>query len=92
MTWRDLPKLNQIGYELHKGEYLAAVMERYQRSHQEILVLIEGMTEQEIFEPGLYEWIGKSPLLAFIKGNTYGHYAWATRNIRTTLIRKGCPR
>lgn len=89
MTWRDLAKINQIGYENHKDESLEEVMEHFKASYQEILDLIDGMAEQEIFEQGFYEWTGNSNLLSFLNANTASHYNWATRNIRTTIIRKG---
>lgn len=88
MNWRDLPKLNQGGYIRHKDETLEDVLDQYENSYQEILALIENMTEQEIFDIGVYEWTGKSSLLSWIVANTSSHYNWARRNIRTTLIRK----
>jgi hypothetical protein len=88
MTWRDLPKLNQEGYERHKNEPLEDVLEQYEKSYHEIYALIEGMTEQEIFEPEFYGWTGDSSLLLWIVANTSSHYNWACRNIRTTVIRK----
>jgi hypothetical protein len=91
MTWRELPKLNQIGYEKHKDESLDEVMVNYKTSYQEILAIIEEMTEEEIFKPGVYEWTGNSPLLSWIAANTSSHYQWAKRNIRITVIRKANP-
>jgi hypothetical protein len=90
MTWRELPKLNRAGYECHRNETLAYVLEQYENSYQEIRELIEGMKEQEIFEPKYYEWIGNSSLLPWIVANTSSHYNWARRNIRTTVITKEC--
>jgi hypothetical protein len=91
MTWRDLPELNRIGYEKHKDESLEEVFVQYEQTFIKTLALIESMTEDEIFEPEFYEWTGKSSLLSFITANTCSHYAWATRNIRTRLIKRGCP-
>jgi hypothetical protein len=88
MTWRELPKLNRIGYEKHKDESLKEVLAQFQASYQEVLALVQGMTDEEIFEPGLYAWTGKDPLLPWIAANTSSHYEWARRNIRTTVIRK----
>jgi hypothetical protein len=90
-SWRELPKLNQVGYEQHRDDKLENVLAEYKRSHQEIVKLVEGMTEQEIFEVGYYQWTGESPLLVWIAANTSSHYNWARRNIRTTVIKKGCP-
>ena len=89
-TWRELPKLNQEGFEQHKNETLENVLERYEKSYLEVLELVEGMKEQEIFEAKYYEWTGDSSLLPWIAANTSSHYNWARRNIRTTVITKEC--
>lgn len=86
MTWRELPRLNQVGYEKHKDEPLRLVLKQFEGSHREILALIQRMTEQEIFTPKYYAWTGDSSLLPWIVANTSSHYNWARRNIRTTLI------
>ncbi|KPK88298.1 MAG: hypothetical protein AMJ88_19240 [Anaerolineae bacterium SM23_ 63] len=52
MSWRDLPALNQQGYERHRDETLDEVMENFIGSYQETLRLIEGMNEEEIYTPG----------------------------------------
>ena len=89
-TWRELPKLNQAGFEQHQDESLADVLERFERSYLEIYELVKRMEDAEIFEAKYYAWTGDSPLLPWIAANTSSHYNWARRNIRTTVIRKGC--
>jgi hypothetical protein len=91
LTLRELPKLNRAGYEQHKNDSLEDVLVQFEKSYHECLALIETMTESEIFNPGVYEWTGKSSLLPWIAANTSSHYNWARRNIRTTVIRKACP-
>lgn len=89
-TWRELPKLNQIGFEHHKDEPLDKILEESTKSYQETLALVEAMQEQEIFETKYYHWTGNTSLLLWIVANTSSHYNWAQRNIRTTLITKEC--
>jgi hypothetical protein len=89
-TWRELPELNQEGFKQHKNETLEHVLERFEKSYQDIFGLVEGMTEEEIFRAKYYEWTGDSSLLSWIAANTSSHYNWACRNIRTTVITKGC--
>jgi hypothetical protein len=91
MTWRDLARLNQAGYERHKNEALDEVLGQFRKSYRECYALVEHMTDQELFEPKVYEWTGKSPLLPWIAANTSEHYIWANRNIRTKLIQNACP-
>jgi hypothetical protein len=90
MTWRDLPRLNQQGYELHKEETLESVLDQFECSYQEILALVSDMNEEQIFEPKYYQWTGDSSLLPWIVANTSSHYDWARRNIRTTVITRAC--
>jgi hypothetical protein len=49
------------------------------------------MTDREILEPKVYEWTGKTSLLPWIAANTSEHYTWASKNIRTKVIRNACP-
>ena len=90
MTWRELPALNQEGYQQHRDESLEYVLDRFEKSYQEMLRLVEGMQEQEIFEEKYYQWTGNSSLLPWIAANTSSHYNWARRNIRTTVIKREC--
>jgi hypothetical protein len=87
MTWRDLPALNQEGFERHRDEPIELVMDRFQRSYQQILELVEAMSEEEIYTAGLYEWTGKESLYDYIAANTFKHYNWARSQIRTTKIK-----
>ena len=89
-TWRELPTLNQDWCEKHKNDALEDVLEQFAKSYLEILELVEGMNEEEIFEEEYYEWTGSTPLLIWIAANTSSHYNWARKNIRTTVIAKEC--
>jgi hypothetical protein len=86
MSWRDLPELNRQGVERHKDESLEKVMEDFRTSYQQVMKLVEGMSEEEIFTPGRYAWTGKSGLISWIAANTYRHYNWARTQIRITRI------
>ena len=88
MTWRELPRLNQQGFERHRNEPLQTVLENFQASYQQILELVESIPETEMFTVGTYAWTGKRPLVDYIDGNTASHYNWARTQIRTTRIRK----
>ena len=90
MTWRELPALNQEGYQQHRDEPLEYVLDWFEKSYHEMLGLVEGMQEQEIFQAKHYRWTGNSSLLPWIAANTSSHYNWARRNIRTTVIQREC--
>jgi hypothetical protein len=88
MSWRDLQALNREGSENHRDEPLDLLMDDFLGSYQETPRLVEGMSEEEIYTPGYYEWTGSSSLYSHIAANTFRHYYWARTQIRTTKIEK----
>lgn len=87
--WEQLPALNQQGYERHKDRPLQDVLANYLASHQQILALVDCMTEEEIFEVGRYAWTGETSSMApYLAANTYSHYRWAAEEIRLDRIRQ----
>ena len=87
MNWRDLPKLNQQGYEKHRDQPLEEVLVEFHASYRQTLHLVESLSEDEIFDPHRYAWTGKYGLYGFIEGNTFKHYQWARTQVRTQKIK-----
>lgn len=81
-NWRQLPALNQEIYLSYKDLSLAEVRQNFQASFEEMMELMDGLTEEELCTPHFYEWTGNSQLLGFINANTAAHYRWASRLIR----------
>jgi len=90
MTWRDLPRLNQQGFERHRDRPLPEILAEFQSSHRQIVRLVEEMPEEEILTPGYYAWTRKASLAGWIAANTCEHYRWARRMIRSNKIRQEC--
>jgi hypothetical protein len=89
MTWRDLPRLNQEGYERHRDCPLADVLADFQSSFQQILALVQSISEEEMFSAERYPWTGNWRLVGYIAGNTCDHYRWARTQVRPRRIRQG---
>ena len=88
-NWRQLAALNQEIYLKHKDMPLGEVRERYEVSFNEIMVMIDALSEEALFAPGYYEWTGKGLLCDYIDGNTASHYRWAAKLIKK--FRKNLP-
>jgi hypothetical protein len=88
MTWHDLPKINQVGYERHRERPLEDVLADFHSSYQTILKIIESIPEEVLFAPGYYPWTKKLNLSAYVVGNTCDHYRWARVQIRVSKIRR----
>ena len=73
--------INSIIYEHNKDRSLAEVLAAFEQGHQQVLAALAGLTDADLFktyshyqpdEPG--EDSGE-PILRWIAGNTYEHYA-----------------
>ncbi len=82
MTWKDLAKLNKIGFERHRNLPLEQVLETAAASYRQILALAESIPAADLFVPGRYAWLGRATLAGFLNECSANHYAWARKQIR----------
>ena len=87
--WSQLPALNQSIYEQHRRLPLEQVLASLRESHRRTLDLIADLPDQDLTAPGLYGWMNRNTLLAYLHANTDAHYAWAIKDIRKILRRPG---
>lgn len=80
--WKSLGALNQRIYSEHKNESPTEAAQAFTTSHEQVVALIQTLSEEELFTPGRYGWLGKATVEASIRANTYNHYRWATKLIR----------
>ena len=80
--WNQTPQLNQQIYEKHRDRPLDEVLEQFQASHREILCVIQGLSNEELFTAGRYAWTKKNTLGTYMVSGTSSHYLWARKEIR----------
>ena len=80
--WNQTPQLNQQIYEKHRDRPLDEVLEQFQASHREILCVIQGLSNEELFTAGRYAWTKKNTLGTYMVSATSSHYLWARKEIR----------
>jgi hypothetical protein len=74
--------LNERIFLQHKEQSPVEAAQAFAASHEQVVALIQTLSEEELFIPGRYGWLGKATLAASIRANTYNHYRWATKLIR----------
>jgi hypothetical protein len=89
-TWgpKSLGQLNQSIFVAHHHLSAAEATQTFARSHEQVVALIQTLSEEELFTPARYGWLGKATVAASIRANTYNHYRWATKLIRQWQKRK----
>jgi hypothetical protein len=83
LTWRELPRLNEMIYRKHRRRPLRAVLHDYRANHDRIVELIKSLSDSDLVTPGRFSWTGPSWTLSdFFRANTAAHYLWARTRIR----------
>lgn len=80
--WSQTPQLNQAIFEKHRNRQLDEVIIHFGASSGEILDVIQGLSNDELFTPGRYAWTQKNTLGTYFVSATSSHYLWARNEIR----------
>lgn len=83
-TWATTPELNRLIHARYSAVRLKKVQVLFERSHTDVMALIERHSDVELFTKKRYPWTGTTSLGAYMVGATSSHYEWALK-----LIRKG---
>jgi hypothetical protein len=81
-NWRELPALNQEIYEKYRDHRLDTVLEDFDASFSEMMAMLDGMTEEELFSPKVYAWTGNNLVRDYVNSSTAAHYRWASALVR----------
>ena len=81
-TWKMMPELNQFIFEKYQMTNLEKARAMLQASHDELQILIQSHTDEELFEKKKYHWTGSTSLGVYLIANTSSHYAWAYKLIK----------
>ncbi len=88
MGKRAIDALNEKIYAQNEGRGLEDVLEGFRSSYQQILAVIEGIPESDMFGRSRFSWTKELALADYIAGNTCNHYAWARSQISKWVKRE----
>ncbi len=57
-------------------------------SHRDVMALADTFSDEELFQKGVFEWVGGSTLGSYFVSNTSSHYNWAIKKLKAH--RKNC--
>lgn len=81
-TWKTTPDLNRKIWEDYRHMPLSKARKSFEKSHAEVMKLIEKHSNEELFEKKRYKWTGSTSLGAYLISATSSHYDWALKLIR----------
>ena len=86
--WNQLPALNQAIYEKHQALTPEQALMLFRDSHQKSVAFIETLADADLITPGLYKWMNKNTLMAYLNSATAAHYRWALKDAKKILNRQ----
>lgn len=81
-NWKTYGDMNMLFWKQNQFVTLETAMEQFKESHQKVMELIETMSNDELFQKNVYDWVGGSTLGSYYISATSSHYDWAMKKLR----------
>ena len=76
-TWKTTPELNHKIWKMYRKTSYIKARNLFEKSHAEVLAIINIHTNTELFEKKRYKWTGSTSMGAYFVSATSSHYDWA---------------
>ena len=84
-NWRTYPTINVEFLEKHQSTPLSDAKAILKESHQQVMELIATLSDNELFNKGIFDWTGTSTLGSYSVSATSSHYDWAIKKIKAHI-------
>lgn len=81
-NWKTYGEMNVMFWEKHQSTPYAEAKAMLFESHQKVLALIEGFSNDELFEKKHFNWSGTTNIGSYFVSATCSHYDWAMKKIK----------
>lgn len=81
-NWRTYGQMNQMFWEKHQATTFEEAFRLFETSHTEVMALLKGFSDEELFTKNVFSWVGGSTLGSYFVSATASHYDWALKKIR----------
>ena len=81
-NWKTYGDMNIEFWKKHQNTSLKDATMMFNKSHKNILKLIDSFSNEELFSKGTYKWVGGSTLGSYFVSTTSSHYDWAIKKLK----------
>lgn len=81
-NWKTYPAMNIEFWKKHQQTPLAEAIYLVQRSHADVIDIIEQYSDEELFTKKHFSWTGSTNLGGYCISATSSHYDWAIKKIK----------
>jgi hypothetical protein len=84
-NWKTYPQMNVELWEKHQNTPLTDAKKVLKESHNNVMILIETFSSNDLFAKGSFAWTGGSTLGAYCVSATASHYDWAMKKLKNHI-------
>jgi len=81
-NWKTYGDMNQEFWEKHQNTSEPKARAMLEKSHAEVMKLLEKFSDEQLFTKKLFSWTGTSHLGAYFISATSSHYDWASKKLK----------
>lgn len=81
-NWKTYPQMNVEFWKKHQTTPLEEAVVLLEKSHADVMKLIEPFTDEELFTKKYFPWTGTTNLGSYCISATSSHYDWAMKKIK----------
>lgn len=81
-NWRTYGDMNIVFWKRNQAVALDKALEQFKESHTKIMEQIQSMSNDELFQKNVYDWVGGSTIGSYFVSVTSSHYDWAMKKIK----------
>jgi len=81
-NWKTYPQMNVVFWKKHQNTLLDQAIALIEKSHTDVIVLIETFSNEELFINKYFPWTGTTSLGSYCISTTSSHYDWAIKKIK----------
>ncbi|MDR0364552.1 MAG: ClbS/DfsB family four-helix bundle protein [Bacteroidales bacterium] len=81
-NWKTYPEMNVMFWKKHQNTSLEESVKLLQKSHSDVMKLIDLFSDEELFTKKVFSWTGTTSLGSYCVSSTSSHYDWAMKKIK----------
>ena len=81
-NWKTYGAMNILFWKRNQSVTLDMALEQFKESHKKIMDVIQTMSNDELFQKNVYDWVGGSTIGSYFISVTSSYYDWAMKKIK----------
>lgn len=81
-NWKTYGDMNILFWKRNQTVTLDKALDQFKESHRKIMDVIQTMSNEELFQKNVYDWVGGSTIGSYFISVTSSHYEWAMKKLK----------